>query len=262
MPMPKPPPPSTVPPPAVPQHIAVIMDGNRRWAREHCVPKALGHARGAKRVRGLVEACLARGVRHLTVFAFSTENWKRPQDEVSSLMGLFVRYLHKEASDMHRHGIRLKVIGDRSAFDTRLQKLMTHVEEMTAGNTELTLTVAANYGGRWDMLQAMQAWHTAHPGAVASELTEEALRPYLSLGDAPDPDLLIRTGGEVRISNFMLWQSAYTELYFTPALWPDFNAALLDQALAWYAGRERRFGGAEVTSITPPCAANGQRAAI
>lgn len=262
MPMTKPPPLSTVPPPAMPQHSAVIMDGNRRWAREHCVPKAIGHARGAKRVRGLVEACIARGVRHLTIFAFSTENWKRPQDEVSSLMGLFVRYLHKEASDMHRHGIRLKVIGDRSAFDARLQKLMAHVEEMTADNTQLTLTVAANYGGRWDMLQAMQAWHTAHPGANASELTEEALRPYLCLGNAPDPDLLIRTGGEVRISNFMLWQSAYTELYFTPALWPDFNAELLDQALAWYAGRERRFGGAEVTPATPPGTTIGQRAAV
>lgn len=238
-------------PAAVPKHIAVIMDGNRRWAREHGVPKAIGHARGAKRVRGLVEACIARGVQHLTVFAFSTENWKRPQEEVSSLMALFVRYLQKEASDMHRHGIRLKVIGDRSPFDSRLQKLMGHVEDMTAENSRLTLTVAANYGGRWDMLHAMQAWHTEHLGASPGELTEEALRPYLSLGDTPDPDLLIRTGGEVRISNFMLWQSAYTELYFTPALWPDFTADLLDQALAWYAGRERRFGGADLATTTP-----------
>lgn len=246
----------------VPRHIAVIMDGNRRWAREHGVPKSIGHARGAKRVRGLVEACIARGVQHLTVFAFSTENWKRPQDEVSSLMALFVRYLQKEASDMHRHGIRLQVIGDRSAFDTRLQKLMEHVEQMTAHNSRLTLTVAANYGGRWDMLQAMQAWHKKNPGAKANDITEEALRPYLSLNDAPDPDLLIRTGGEVRISNFMLWQSAYTELYFTPALWPNFNADLLDQALAWYAGRERRFGGAEVSLSTVPHSTSSQRAAV
>lgn len=231
---------------ALPQHIAVIMDGNRRWAREHRVPKAIGHARGAKRVRGLVEACMARGVPHLTVFAFSTENWKRPQDEVTSLMALFVRYLQKEASDMHRHGIRLKIIGDRSAFDIRLQKLMAHVEDMTAGNTRLTLTVAANYGGRWDMIQAMQAWYENNIGANARELTEETLSSYLSLGDTPHPDLLIRTGGEVRISNFMLWQAAYTELYFTPALWPDFNSDLLDQALTWYAGRARRFGGEEV----------------
>lgn len=235
---------------ALPRHIAVIMDGNRRWAREHGVPKAVGHARGAKRVRNLVEGCIARGVGHLTVFAFSTENWKRPADEVSSLMGLFVRYLQKEATDLHRHGIRLQVIGDRSAFDARLQKLMAHVEELTAANTRLVLTVAANYGGRWDLLQAMQAWHAAHPGTQASEISEAALRPYLSLGDAPDPDLLIRTGGEVRISNFMLWQSAYTELYFTPALWPDFNADLLDQALAWYALRDRRFGGA--SAAVPP----------
>lgn len=247
---------------AVPQHIAVIMDGNRRWAREHGVPKAIGHARGARRVRGLVESCIVRGVQHLTVFAFSTENWKRPQDEVSSLMALFVRYLQKEASDMHRHGIRLKVIGDRSAFDTRLQKLMAHVEHMTVDNTRLTLTVAANYGGRWDMLQAMRAWHTSHPQAAATELTEEALRPYLCLSNTPDPDLLIRTGGEVRISNFMLWQSAYTELYFTPALWPDFNAELLDQALAWYAERERRFGGAEVVPVMAVKCPSDQRVAI
>lgn len=241
---------------AVPRHIAVIMDGNRRWAREHGVPKAIGHARGAKRVRGLVEACIARGVQHLTVFAFSTENWKRPQEEVSSLMALFVRYLQKEASDMHRHGIRLKVVGDRSAFDTRLQKLMAHVEEMTADNNRLTLAVAANYGGRWDMLQAVQAWHTEHPGAPASAITEDALRPYLSLNDAPDPDLLIRTGGEVRISNFMLWQSAYTELYFTPALWPDFNSTLLDEALSWYATRDRRFGGAPAMPDALPVTSN------
>ena len=256
------PPGATAPLPAVPRHIAVIMDGNRRWAREHGVPKALGHARGAKRVRGLVEACMRRGVPHLTVFAFSTENWKRPQDEVSSLMGLFVRYLQKEASELHRHGIRLQVIGERSAFDARLQKLMAHVEALTAGNTRLTLTIAANYGGRWDMLQAMQAWHTDHPGAPASDITEDALRPYLCLGNAPEPDLLIRTGGEVRISNFMLWQSAYTELYFTPALWPDFTAELLDEALVWYAGRERRFGGAEVVAAVQPGAAVDQRVAV
>ena len=252
----------TVPTASAPPHIAVIMDGNRRWAREHGVPKAIGHARGAKRVRGLVEACIARGVQYRTVFAFSTENWKRPRDEVSSLMALFVRYLQKEASDMHRHGIRLKVIGDRSAFDARLQKLMTHVEDMTADNTRLTLTVAANYGGRWDMLNAVQAWHTAHPGARATDLTEENLRPYLCLGYAPDPDLLIRTGGEVRISNFMLWQSAYTELYFTPALWPDFTAELLDEALAWYAGRERRFGGAEIVLAQQPAEPASQRLSV
>ncbi len=234
---------------AVPQHIAVIMDGNRRWARQRGLPKAIGHASGAKRIRGLVEACSARGVRWLTLFAFSTENWKRPADEVSSLMGLFLLYLQKEASDMHKKGVRLKVIGDRSAFDARLQALMTNVEAMTAHNTDITLTIAANYGGRWDMLQAVQAWQAAHPTEPVSALTEDALRPHLSLAGAPDPDLLIRTGGESRISNFMLWQSAYTELYFTPALWPDFSPESLDQALAWYAQRDRRFGAAEATPL-------------
>ena len=237
-----------VSPTALPQHIAVIMDGNRRWASQRSLPKAIGHARGAKRVRSLVEACAARGVRYLTLFAFSTENWKRPIDEVTSLMGLFLLYLQKEASDMHKNGVCLKIIGDRSAFDARLQALMANVEAMTAHNSKITLSIAANYGGRWDMLQAMQAWHASNPGAPASALTEDALRRHLSLAGAPDPDLLIRTGGELRISNFMLWQSAYTELYFTPTLWPDFNAESLDQALAWYAQRERRFGGAEINA--------------
>ena len=234
---------------AVPQHIAVIMDGNRRWAKKRGLPKTVGHASGAKRVRGLVEACSARGVRWLTVFAFSTENWKRPAEEVSSLMGLFLLYLQKEASDMHKKGVRLKVIGDLSAFDARLQTLITNVQAMTAHNTKITLTIAANYGGRWDMLQAVQAWHASNPGAPIGELTEAALRPHLSLPDAPEPELLIRTGGESRISNFMLWQSAYTEMYFTPALWPDFSAASLDEALAWYAERDRRFGGAEASGL-------------
>ena len=237
-----------VSPTALPQHIAVIMDGNRRWASQRSLPKAIGHARGAKRVRSLVEACAARGVRYLTLFAFSTENWKRPIDEVTSLMGLFLLYLQKEASDMHKNGVCLKIIGDRSAFGERLQTLIANVETLTAHNSKITLSIAANYGGRWDMLQAMQAWHASNPGAPASALTEDALRPHLSLAGAPDPDLLIRTGGELRISNFMLWQSAYTELYFTPALWPDFNAESLDQALAWYAQRERRFGGVEVNA--------------
>ena len=234
---------------AVPQHIAVIMDGNRRWAKKRGLPKTVGHASGAKRVRGLVEACSARGVRWLTVFAFSTENWKRPAEEVSSLMGLFLLYLQKEASDMHKKGVRLKVIGDLSAFDARLQTLITNVQAMTAHNTKITLTIAANYGGRWDMLQAVQAWHASNPGAPIGELTEAALRPHLSLPDAPEPELLIRTGGESRISNFMLWQSAYTELYFTPDLWPDFSADSLDEALAWYAERDRRFGGAEASGL-------------
>lgn len=231
---------------SLPRHIAVIMDGNRRWARQRGLPKAIGHASGAKRVRSLVEACSARGVRWLTLFAFSTENWKRPADEVSGLMGLFVHYLQKEASDMHKNGVQLKVVGDLNAFDARLQTLIANVEAMTAHNTGITLTIAANYGGRWDMLQAVRAWQAAHPQQSVSALTEDALCPHLSLAGAPDPDLLIRTGGEMRISNFMLWQMAYTELYFSDALWPDFTPQTLDQALGWYAGRDRRFGSSGV----------------
>lgn len=238
------------PPIRLPQHVAVIMDGNRRWARQRNLPKAIGHASGAKRVRSLVEACVARGVRWLTLFAFSTENWKRPADEVMGLMSLLVRYLEKEASDMNKNGVRLKVIGDLSAFETRLQTLIVNVEAITAHNSKITLTIAANYGGRWDMLQAVQAWHASNPGEPISALTEKALRPHLSLPDAPEPDLLIRTGGESRISNFMLWQTAYTELYFTDTLWPDFSPELLDQALTWYAQRDRRFGGADAPDLS------------
>ena len=235
---------------SLPQHVAVIMDGNRRWARKRGLPKAIGHASGAKRIRSLVEACSARGVRWLTLFAFSTENWQRPAEEVSSLMGLFLLYLQKETSDMHKTGVRLKVIGDISAFDARLQALIKNVEAMTSHNTKITLTIAANYGGRWDVLQAVKAWHAINPDAPIGELTENALRVHLSLPDAPEPDLLIRTGGESRISNFMLWQSAYAELYFTPTLWPDFNLDCLDEALAWFAQRDRRFGGADAGGLT------------
>lgn len=235
---------------AVPQHIAVIMDGNRRWASQRGLSKAIGHASGAKRVRSLVEACSARGVRWLTLFAFSTENWKRPADEVTSLMGLFLLYLQKEASDMHKKGVRLKIIGDRSAFDARLQALMANVEAMTAHNSTITLTIAANYGGRWDMLQAAQSWQAANPQQPVSALTEDALAAHLSLAGAPDPDLLIRTAGELRVSNFMLWQAAYTELYFTDTLWPDFSSDSLDQALGWYAQRDRRFGAANPPDLS------------
>ena len=230
-------------PTTVPQHLAVIMDGNRRWARQRGVPKAVGHATGARRVRTLVEDCTQRGVKWLTLFAFSTENWKRPEEEVTGLMALFLLYLRKEASDMHKSGVRLKIIGDRTAFDARLNALIRNVEDMTAHNTKITLTIAANYGGRWDMLQAVRAWHAANPNQPAGPQKESDISAHLSLAGAPDPDLLVRTGGESRTSNFMLWQAAYTELYFTPILWPDFNTDSLNQALAWYAQRDRRFGG-------------------
>ena len=234
----------------VPKHVAVVMDGNRRWASQRGLPKAVGHANGAKRIRSLVEACSACGVRWLTLFAFSTENWKRPQEDVMSLMRLFLLYLQKEANDMHKNVVRLKVIGDRSAFDMRLQTLIGNAEAMTAHNEKITLTVAANYGGRWDKLQAVQAWHASHPNMPISALTETALQPYLSIPYAPEPDLLIRTGGESRISNFMLWQSAYTELYFTPVLWTDFDSNAFQEALARYAQRDRRFGAANTNTNT------------
>ena len=235
---------------AVPQHIAVIMDGNRRWARQRGLPKAVGHATGAKRVRSLVEACAERGVKWLTLFAFSTENWKRPEEEVTGLMGLFLLYLQKEASDMHKAGVRLKIIGDLTAFDVRLNALIQNVEAMTAHNTKITLTIAANYGGRWDMLQAVRAWHVANPNQPAGPQNESDISAHLCLAGAPDPDLLVRTGGESRTSNFMLWQAAYTELYFTPTLWPDFNTESLEHALVWYAQRDRRFGGADKSEDT------------
>ncbi|WP_310564639.1 polyprenyl diphosphate synthase [Hydrogenophaga sp.] len=230
-------------PASAPQHIAIVMDGNRRWAAERSVPKALGHASGARRIRQIVQACSDRGIRYLTLFAFSTENWQRPVEEVSSLMGLFVHYLEKEVDDMNANGVRLKVVGARSGFDPRLQRLMQAAEDKTAGNQRITLTIAANYGGRWDMLQAMQSWMKNHPGETATALSDEALRPYLSMAYAPDPDLMIRTGGESRISNFLLWQMAYSELFFTEALWPDFTPALLDEAIGWFQRRDRRFGG-------------------
>lgn len=232
------------------------MDGNRRWAHRHGLPKSVGHARGAKQVRTLVEACAARGVRWLTLFAFSTENWKRPADEVAGLMSLFLLYLQKEASDMHRKGVKIKIVGDRSAFDARLQKLMASVEALTADNTVITVHIAANYGGRWDMLQAVKAWQASHLAETLDALTEDALRPYLSFGNTPDPELIIRSGGEQRLSNFTLWQGAYAELYFTPTLWPDFGPDALDEALDWFAQRDRRFGAAEGTAMfSPPLAA-------
>lgn len=230
------------PPAAVPQHVAIIMDGNRRWAAKRSLPRALGHANGARRVRQIVEACSARGVSHLTLFAFSTENWQRPAEEVTSLMGLLVHYLQKEISDMHRTGVRLKIVGDLSRFDQRLQNLMASGQALTAHNTKITLTIAANYGGRWDMVQAVRAWQADNPALSMADMDEAALRPYMSMAYAPDPDLLIRTGGESRISNFLLWQMAYTELFFTDTLWPDFSAPLLDEALQWYSARDRRFG--------------------
>jgi undecaprenyl diphosphate synthase len=218
------------------------MDGNRRWAKKRFMPTALGHAIGAKRVRDIVKACAEMGVQHLSLFAFSTENWRRPSDEVSSLMELFMTYLQKEVDSMNANGVRLKVVGDISRFPAALQTLIAQAQHQTAQNTTITLNVCANYGGRWDMLHAAQAWQRAHSGQSLQDLTEEALAEHLSTAHSPEVDLLIRTGGESRVSNFMLWQAAYAELFFVDDLWPDFGADRLREAVSWFAGRDRRFG--------------------
>ena len=232
---------------SVPRHVAIIMDGNGRWARQRNLPRTVGHAKGASVVRPLVEACIASGVQCLTLFAFSTENWKRPPEEVSTLMGLFLQYLEKEIDAMARDGVRLRVIGDVAAFPQPLQERIHQAQARTAHNDKINLVVAANYGGQWDVVQAAQHWLAAHPDAAPSALTQEALAAHLSTADLPELDLLIRTGGERRISNFLLWQAAYAELYFTDVLWPEFNVGQFEQALTWFAGRDRRFGQVSIT---------------
>ena len=226
---------------AMPRHVAIIMDGNGRWAKKRLMPRVAGHARGVEAVRGAIAACIERGIGFLTLFAFSSENWRRPADEVSYLMQLFVRSLRKEIARIHENEIRFRVIGDLSRFEPSLVDLIRDAEAMTACNSRLELTVAANYGGRWDILQAVEKLISANPDRQEG-FTEEDLAGHLSMSYAPEPDLFIRTGGEQRISNFLLWQLAYSELYFTDTLWPDFDAKALDQAIASYRHRERRFG--------------------
>ncbi len=225
---------------SVPRHIAIIMDGNGRWATKRFLPRVAGHAKGVEAVRGIVEACALRGVEYLTLFAFSSENWRRPADEVSVLMRLFVTALEREVAKMHANSICLKVVGDLTKFDAPLREMIANAQRKTAQNSRLTVTICANYGGRWDIMQAIEKMVAAHPGSTA--FTEEQLAPYLSMAYAPEPDLFIRTGGEERISNFLLWQLAYSELYFTDIYWPDFDGAALDAAIASYRQRERRFG--------------------
>jgi undecaprenyl diphosphate synthase len=224
----------------VPRHVAIIMDGNGRWAQRRRLPRIAGHRRGYEAVRATVRACAERGIAYLTLFAFSSENWRRPAEEVALLMKLFKTALQNEVDKLHANGVRVKVVGDTSRFDPKLRKLIERAEELTAANHALTLTIAANYGGRWDILQAMNKLIRENPSP--GEIHENLLAPYLAMSYAPEPDLFIRTGGEQRISNFLLWQLAYTELYFTESLWPDFDAAALDQAIASYRSRERRFG--------------------
>ncbi len=224
----------------MPRHVAIIMDGNGRWARQRLLPRIAGHRRGVEAVRATVENCAQRGIEFLTLFAFSSENWRRPAEEVALLMQLFQAALANEVERLHRNGIRLKVVGDTSRFDAKIRLLIEQGERLTARNDRLTLTIAANYGGRWDILQALT--RLAAQGPLPVEITEESLAPHLAMSYAPEPDLFIRTGGEQRISNFLLWQLAYSELCFTDTLWPDFDGAALDQAIASYRMRERRFG--------------------
>lgn len=224
----------------VPRHVAIIMDGNGRWATKRFLPRVAGHVKGVEAVRDIVEACALRGVEYLTLFAFSSENWRRPEEEVSLLMRLFVTALEREVAKMHANNIRLKVVGDLSRFDAKLQEMIANAERRTANNTRLTVTICANYGGRWDIMQATGKMVAANPGLTT--FTEEQLAEHLAMAYAPEPDLFIRTGGEERISNFLLWQLAYSEFYFTETYWPDFSPESLDTAIASYQNRERRFG--------------------
>lgn len=226
---------------SVPKHIAVIMDGNGRWARKRFLPRVAGHKRGVETVRDVVKHCVKLDVKFLTLFAFSSENWRRPADEVSFLMGLFMEALDREVSKLHQNNIKLVMIGDRSHFDDKLIAKIEASEQLTVNNTGLVLTIAANYGGRWDILQAMNKMSAANPGLVGN-FDEEHLQPYLAMHYAPEPDLFIRTGGEMRMSNFLLWQLAYSELYFTDTLWPDFDETAFNLAIDSYRQRERRFG--------------------
>ena len=234
---------------AVPRHIAIVMDGNGRWAKRRFLPRIAGHRQGVESLRRCIRACVARGVGVLTVFAFSSENWQRPADEVSGLMELLGKALTREVPELQQAGVRLRFAGQRSALSASLQQALAQAERDTAANTRLLLNVCLNYGGRWDIAQA-----AAQLAARGQPITEQALGAALSLAHAPDPDLLIRTGGEQRISNFLLWQCAYSELFFSPRLWPDFDEAALDEALAAFAARERRFGKtSEQVQERPPC---------
>ncbi|QCU91136.1 di-trans,poly-cis-decaprenylcistransferase [Thiomicrorhabdus sediminis] len=218
------------------------MDGNGRWAKNRFMPRFVGHQKGASAVRKVVMGCAKRGIEALTLFAFSTENWKRPPEEVNKLMELFLNALQKEVGKLHDNNVQLRVIGDKTAFNESIQEHIAKAEKLTENNTGLVLTIAANYGGRADIVRAVQAWQKANPNKSVESLSEEELNQYVALSDIASPDLLIRTGGEQRISNFLIWQSAYAELYFSDVLWPDFSEKQLDEAIASFAKRERRFG--------------------
>lgn len=227
--------------PGVPRHVAIVMDGNGRWARRRFMPRVFGHKFGMETVVRVIDDCASRGIEYLTVYAFSSENWKRPDEEVSGLMNLVLVGVSKYLTRLAKDGVRIKVMGDRSAVSEKVRQAWNEAEELTKNNPGLTLTVAFNYGGRWDIVQACK--RAMADGVAPEALTEDNLGRYMALAHAPDPDLFIRTGGEVRVSNFLLWQLAYAEFYFTDCLWPDFDAAEMDKAIAAFASRDRRFGG-------------------
>ena len=228
----------------LPKHLAIIMDGNGRWAKQKGLPRIAGHRAGVKALQKIVNFCAIEGIKVLTVYAFSSENWKRPRTEVSMLMELFTTSLQQRFKELHDNNVRLRFIGDLSSFPAKLCRSMADTENLTTGNTGLELVVAVNYGGRWDITNAFKKLNREiSTGSMELEDINEALiGKFMCLSDLPEPDLFIRTGGEMRISNFLLWQLAYTELYFDDCLWPDFDTANLGKALQWYVGRERRFG--------------------
>ena len=228
----------------IPGHVCIIMDGNGRWAKKRLMPRAFGHRKGVETTRACVEFFARAGVRHLTLFAFSSENWNRPDDEVSSLMELFLQALHRYTGELNEQGLRIRFIGDRSAFSEKLQGEIEATENLMSGNRGMTLHIAANYGGRWDVVNACRklAERVRDGDLAPQDVDENGLSGELSLAGIPDPDLFIRTGGEYRVSNFLLWQLAYTELYFCDCLWPDFDAVEMQKALDEYGNRQRRFG--------------------
>lgn len=228
----------------LPRHIAIVMDGNGRWAKQRRLPRHAGHRAGVETVRKIVQLSAQQGISVLSLFAFSSENWQRPKQEVSLLMELFMTALEREIKDLHKNNIRLRFIGDREAFSDKLQKLIDKSEKLTEANTGLTLVIAANYGGHWDIVEAAKklAWRVEQGTLQSQQIDSSLFEQQLCLADLPKPDLFIRTSGEKRISNFLLWQLAYTEMYFTETLWPDFNKEAFMQALEFFASRQRRFG--------------------
>ena len=227
-----------------PRHVAIIMDGNGRWAQKRGLPRVAGHKAGVETVRSVIQACVEKGIEVVTLFAFSSENWRRPEKEVSLLMSLFLMALQREVKKLHKNGVKLRIVGDVSAFDNKIQEQIKKAESLTKDNNKLVLNIAANYGGQWDITQSVKllAAQVESGELKSSDITSDSISKNLSMSELPEPDLFIRTGGEQRISNFLIWQLAYSELYFTDTLWPDFDGDAFELALNSFAGRQRRFG--------------------